>query len=82
MSNNIARQVRTGIRLNCNCLTAARFNLLQDQSGCISALGVSKRYACPVGYQSLASRRGNSSRAASNYCDLARQLLSLGGTNG
>ena len=81
MSNNIARQVRTGIRLNCDGLSARAFDLFDNRSSGISALRISNRHACPVGYQSLASRRGNSSRAASDYCDLARQFLSIGVMN-
>jgi len=66
-----------GIRLNRDRPSASTFNLLHDRSGCISALGVSKRHACPVGCQPLGNRRANPSRTASDYCDLARQLLSI-----
>ncbi len=66
-----------GIRLNCNCLSAATFNLLHDRSGRISALGVSKRHACPFGCQPPGNRRANPARTTCDDRDLACQFLSI-----
>jgi hypothetical protein len=41
-----------GIRLNCDGLSARAFNLFNNRSGCVRALCISNRHACP----SVASR--------------------------
>jgi hypothetical protein len=64
-----------GVSLNCDCLSASAFNLLNDRHGYVGTFRVGDGHVRSVRGQTLSDCGTNAAGAARNECNLSFQFL-------